>query len=114
MTHDINKRKTEHIRICLTENVEEVNKSTGLEGISFLHNALPEIDFSEITLETNFLNKPLRAPFLVSSMTGGSDLATTININLAKAAEEKGWAIALGSTREIGRASCRERDQEVG
>ncbi|HLS07373.1 MAG TPA: type 2 isopentenyl-diphosphate Delta-isomerase [Bacillota bacterium] len=101
MTHDINKRKTEHIRICLTENVEGVNKSTGLEGISFLHNALPEIDFSEITLETNFLNKPLQAPFLVSSMTGGSDLATTININLAKAAEEKGWAIALGSTRAL-------------
>src|SRR5690625_3844413 len=101
MTHDINKRKTEHIRICLTENVEGVNKSTGLEGISFLHNALPEIDFSEITLETNFLNKPLRAHFLVSSMTGGSDLATTININLAKAAEEKGWAIALGSTRAL-------------
>src|SRR5690625_559599 len=99
MELDINRRKTEHIRICLEENVEGVNKSTGLEGISFIHNALPEIDFHEITLETRFLNKALKAPFLVSSMTGGSDLATTININLAKAAKEKGWAIALGSTR---------------
>jgi len=101
MEQDINKRKTEHIRICLEENVEGVNKSTGLEGITFIHNALPEIDFNDITLETNFLNKPLQAPFLVSSMTGGTDLATTININLAKAAEEKGWAIALGSTRAL-------------
>ena len=101
MEQDINKRKTEHIRICLEKNVEGVNKSTGLEGITFIHNALPEIDFNDITLETNFLNKPLQAPFLVSSMTGGTDLATTININLAKAAEEKGWAIALGSTRAL-------------
>lgn len=101
MEQNINKRKTEHIRICLEENVEGVNKSTGLEGITFIHNALPEIDFNDITLETSFLNKRLQAPFLVSSMTGGSDLATSININLAKAAEEKGWAIGLGSTRAL-------------
>ena len=32
-------------------------------------------------------------------MTGGSELATTINQNLAIAAEQKGWALAIGSTR---------------
>lgn len=32
-------------------------------------------------------------------MTGGSELATTINQNLALAAEQKGWALAIGSTR---------------
>lgn len=101
MGHDINRRKTEHIRLCLTENVEGVNKSTGLEGISFIHNALPEINFADIQLHTPFLHKQLQAPFLVSSMTGGSELATEININLAKAAEQKGWAIALGSTRAL-------------
>ena len=95
----INQRKTEHIRLCLTENVEGVNKSTGLEGISFIHNALPEINFDDIQIETSFLNKKMNAPFLVSSMTGGSELATQINQNLAIAAEEKGWAIGLGSTR---------------
>lgn len=50
----INKRKTEHIRLCLTDQVEGVNKSTGLEGISFIHNALPEINFHDITLRTSF------------------------------------------------------------
>ncbi|SES98841.1 isopentenyl-diphosphate delta-isomerase [Oceanobacillus limi] len=97
----INKRKTEHIRICLTDNVEGVNKSTGLEGISFIHNALPEVNFHDIKLETRFLDKTLQAPFLVSSMTGGSEMAAEINRNLAIAAEERGWAIALGSTRAI-------------
>ncbi|WP_077302777.1 type 2 isopentenyl-diphosphate Delta-isomerase [Virgibacillus pantothenticus] len=101
MEEGINLRKTEHIQLCLTENVEGVNKSTGLEGISFIHNALPEINFADIQISTSFLNKPLQAPFLVSSMTGGSELAAKINQNLALAAEEKGWAVALGSTRAL-------------
>ncbi|MFD2210590.1 type 2 isopentenyl-diphosphate Delta-isomerase [Virgibacillus halophilus] len=101
METGINKRKTEHIRLCLTDAVEGVEKSTGLEGISFIHNALPEIDFRDIDMQTSFLNKLLKAPFLVSSMTGGSELAVQINQNLAKAAEEKGWVIALGSTRAL-------------
>ncbi|CEI82422.1 isopentenyl-diphosphate delta-isomerase [Oceanobacillus oncorhynchi subsp. incaldanensis] len=99
MEKGINQRKTEHIRLCLEGDVEGVNKSTGLEGIHFLHNALPEIDFADISLRTSFLGKALQAPFLVSSMTGGSELATTINQNLARAAEQKGWALAIGSTR---------------
>ncbi|TFJ91596.1 type 2 isopentenyl-diphosphate Delta-isomerase [Lentibacillus salicampi] len=101
MDEGINKRKTEHIRLCLTDNVEGVNKATGLEGISFIHNALPEINFADIETSTRFLDKPLNAPFLVSSMTGGSELAAKINQNLAKAAEEKKWAVALGSTRAL-------------
>ncbi|HLS36481.1 MAG TPA: type 2 isopentenyl-diphosphate Delta-isomerase [Bacillota bacterium] len=101
MEADINVRKTEHIKICLDENVEGVNKSTGLEGINFIHNALPEINFHDIDLSTSFLGKPLKAPFLVSSMTGGSELAGKINENLGLAAEEKGWAIGLGSTRAL-------------
>lgn len=101
MEEGINKRKTEHIKLCLNDNVEGVNKSTGLEGISFIHNALPEINFQDITMETSFLNKKINAPFLVSSMTGGSKLAADINQNLARAAEEKGWVIALGSTRAL-------------
>lgn len=101
MEADINVRKTEHIRLCLTDAVEGVNKTTGLEGIEFIHNALPEINFNRIDLSTEFLNKRVNAPFLVSSMTGGSKLAEEININLAMASEEKGWAIALGSTRAL-------------
>lgn len=99
MDNGINQRKTEHIRLCLTGNVEGVDKTTGLEGIHFIHNALPEINFESITTETSFLGKKLKAPFLVSSMTGGSELAIEINQNLAIAAEERGWVMAIGSTR---------------
>lgn len=101
MEADINVRKTEHIKLCLTDAVEGVNKTTGLEGIEFIHNALPEINFNRIDTTTQFLNKQIKAPFLVSSMTGGSKLAEEININLAIASEQMGWAIALGSTRAL-------------
>src|SRR5699024_483745 len=48
-----------------------------------------------------FLGKQISAPFLVSSMTGGSDLAVKINQNLATAAEANGWVMALGSSRAL-------------
>lgn len=108
MEQEINMRKAEHIHLCLNEFVEGVNKTTGLEGIEFIHNALPEINFKDINIETTFLNKALQAPFLVSSMTGGSDLAAKINLNLAIAAEEKGWAIGLGSTRALLESTAHE------
>lgn len=101
MNVKINQRKTEQIRLCLTENVEGVNKTTGLEDVQFVHNALPEINFSDIDIQTSFLDKTTKTPFLVSSMTGGSELANEINTNLAKAAEQRGWAMALGSTRAL-------------
>jgi isopentenyl-diphosphate delta-isomerase len=93
------KRKTEHIRISLNEDVEGKNITTGLEKYRFLPNALPEISFEEISLSTAFLGRRVRTPFLISSMTGGTKTAHKINQNLAMAAQEKGWAIGLGSMR---------------
>ena len=43
----------------------------------------------------------LKAPLWVSSMTGGTDLANTINHNLAKAAGEYGFGMGLGSCRSL-------------
>lgn len=96
---EIEKRKSQHIAICLEEDVEGRNITTGLEKYRLVHQALPEINFSEINTETNFLSKQVKTPFLISSMTGGTQKALTINRNLAQAAEEQGWALALGSTR---------------
>lgn len=93
------KRKGEHIRICLQEQVNSVGIETGLERYRFKHNALPELSFSEIKLDTEWFGKRLGAPLLVSSMTGGTDEAGAINRRLAIVAEERGWAIGLGSMR---------------
>jgi isopentenyl-diphosphate Delta-isomerase len=93
------KRKTEHIRISLDEDVEGKNITTGLEDYRFLPNALPEISFKDVTLSASFLGKSMKTPFLISSMTGGTETALSINQNLAMAAQENGWAIGLGSMR---------------
>lgn len=95
----INNRKTEHIDLCLTADVEGRSITTGFENYTFIHQALPEINFQDITIHSNFLNKPMKTPFLISSMTGGSEKAAEINKNLALAAERNGWAMGLGSTR---------------
>lgn len=95
----IEKRKGEHIRICLHEEVAGVGIRTGFDDYRFKHNALPELSFEHIRLDTEWLGQPLRAPLLVSSMTGGTNEAGAINKRLAIAAEERGWAIGLGSMR---------------
>ena len=101
MTDFINQRKSEHIQIALNEHVTGDIITTGFEKIKFIHNALPEINFDDITIDTTFLGQDCKTPYLISSMTGGAAFAETINRNLAEAAEERGWALALGSTRAL-------------
>lgn len=96
---DTSERKTEHIRLCLEEQVSGAGITTGFEKYRFRHNALPELDFEEISLQTDFLGAGLRTPLLISSMTGGSELAWSINERLAEAAERRGWTMGVGSVR---------------
>ena len=101
MTKDspINQRKTEHIDLCLTEDVTGVERTNGLDRWRFRHEALPEINFDDIRLDSSFLGRKMKVPFVISSMTGGTEKAMLINRHLAEAAERKGWAMGLGSTR---------------
>jgi len=48
-----------------------------------------------------FLGKTMRAPVWVSSMTGGTEWANTINHNLARACKEFGMGMGLGSCRPL-------------
>jgi isopentenyl-diphosphate delta-isomerase len=91
-------RKSNHIRINLEEDVQS-GLTTGLERISFSHSALPELNLHQIDLSTNFLEKRLNYPIMISSMTGGSESATDINVALAEAAQDMGVAMGLGSQR---------------
>ncbi len=93
------KRKKEHLELCLDAGSVTGSSSTGLDWYSFTHNALPELDIDEIDLGTSFLGKKLKAPLLISSMTGGFELARKVNRNLAAAAQEIGLAMGVGSQR---------------
>lgn len=93
-------RKKEHVEIALKSEVQ-YSKKSGFEKVELLHNALPEIDFEEIDLSTEFLGKKLRFPLLISAMTGGYPEARKINTELAAAAQRHGIAFALGSQRAM-------------
>jgi isopentenyl-diphosphate delta-isomerase len=93
------KRKKQHLEICLDTQAVTGPLGTGLDRYRFLHNALPELDLDEIDLSVSFLGKRLQAPVLISSMTGGFDLARKINRNLAAAAQRLGLAMGVGSQR---------------
>jgi isopentenyl-diphosphate Delta-isomerase len=92
-------RKKEHLELCLDSTNVTGRFGTGLDRYSFVHNALPDLDIDEIDVATNFLGKRLQAPILISSMTGGFDLARQVNRNLAAAAQRLGLAMGVGSQR---------------
>ncbi len=92
-------RKLEHLRINLQEDVQFRATTNGLERYRFIHQALPNLALDEVDLASVFFKKKLRAPFLISSMTGGADQADRINQTLAAAAQATGIAMGLGSQR---------------
>ncbi|WP_239614342.1 type 2 isopentenyl-diphosphate Delta-isomerase [Cohnella mopanensis] len=96
---DISLRKREHIEICLHEDVEGRGEGNGFDRYNFRHQALPELDFRQIDTSTKFLSRNMKVPLMISSMTGGTDEAGRINVRLAEIAEDRGWAMGLGSLR---------------
>jgi isopentenyl-diphosphate delta-isomerase len=61
--------------------------------------ALPGMDRSEVDLSVEVFGKKLKAPIVISGMTGGYEEAAEINENLAKAAAEVGVGFGVGSQR---------------
>jgi isopentenyl-diphosphate delta-isomerase len=91
-------RKAEHIQLALDDRMQL--RSSWFDEYAFEHQGLPEIDFANIDTSTTFLGRRLAAPLLISCMTGGTDEATQINRNLARAAEETRVAVGIGSQRK--------------
>ncbi len=94
-------RKSAHLSICATQDVEADRIDSGFDAWRFPHVSLPEIDAGEIDVRTEFLGKEFAAPILISGMTGGSLPARDINRSLATAAQELGIGMGLGSQRAM-------------
>ncbi len=92
-------RKLDHLRINLQDNVQFSQTTSGLERYRFAHQALPNLALAEIDTAARLFGKKLRAPLLISSMTGGAEQTHRINQTLAAAAQATGIALGLGSQR---------------
>ncbi|MEM4704381.1 MAG: type 2 isopentenyl-diphosphate Delta-isomerase, partial [Candidatus Bathyarchaeia archaeon] len=99
MAEETRKRKKEHIRISLNENVQARAKTTGLEDVHFVHRALPEIDKKKINLSTTVFRHKFSAPLIVGAITGGTPEATKINSVIAEAVQDLGLGMGVGSQR---------------
>lgn len=97
----ISQRKSQHIELCASGNVEFRGKGTLLDQVQLVHDALPERHYDEIDLTTPLFGKVLAAPLFISGMTGGTDEAQIINRDLARAAETLGIGFGLGSQRAM-------------
>jgi isopentenyl-diphosphate Delta-isomerase len=100
MPESTEQRKSRHLDVCLTEDVAS-RLDAGWDGVRLRHEALPEIALADVDIATSFLGLTLRAPLLISSMTGGTARAAEINRRLARNAEAAGIAFALGSGRAM-------------
>lgn len=87
-------RKKDHIELALKA------RTTGaLQDQRFHYEPLLAAHPESPEQKISILGKELRAPIWVSSMTGGTRLAGTINRNLARACAEFGMGMGLGSCR---------------
>lgn len=90
-------RKQDHIELAFRSQVQQMSLDTRF----YYEPMLAAHPKAEADTSFEFLGKTFRAPLWVSSMTGGTALAKTINHNLARAAKDFGFGMGLGSCRAL-------------
>ncbi|WP_131778184.1 type 2 isopentenyl-diphosphate Delta-isomerase [Legionella bozemanae] len=91
-------RKQDHIKLALMPENQTAELST-FDGINLIHDALPDLNFDEISIKGSRFGQAVEKPFLISSMTAGHRRAKHINHNLIEACALNGWAMGVGSQR---------------
>ena len=92
------KRKQDHIELALMQ-VNQAHELNRLDSVSLLHEALPDMNFSDISIAGVRFGTSVTTPFMVGSMTAGHRDAININQHLIAACAESGWAMGVGSQR---------------
>jgi isopentenyl-diphosphate delta-isomerase len=91
----MSERKTEHIKLAEQSQTDRIE----LDNRFYYEPVLSAHPNNSIIKPIKFAGKTMRYPIWISSITGDTDLAKKINTNLAKAANEFGLGMALGSCR---------------
>jgi isopentenyl-diphosphate delta-isomerase len=89
-------RKLEHIKLALDSQTKLAE-----QDLRFNYEPLLAAHPEDMDLSIQLLGKTMHTPIWVSSMTGGTGAARTINGNIARACREFGMGMGLGSCRKI-------------
>ncbi len=96
----INQRKDDHIKYSLQDSLQ--SKASNLfEDVLLVPKTLPELNLTDVILDTEFLGRHISAPVIISSMTGGSERGKILNRLLLAAAEKENVPFALGSLKPV-------------
>lgn len=98
-TEQFESRKVDHIRLALDPSTQTLGAS-GLDRIHLIHEAFPEINFSDVNFSTTVFGKQVAAPLFVSSMTAGHSGSTNLNLTMARVCEKRNWPMGVGSQRK--------------
>lgn len=91
-------RKRDHIELALMPS-NQSSELNPFDSFSLLHEAMPDLNFSELRINSTRFKQPVATPFFVSSMTAGHSQAAPINQRLIAACAQTGWAMGVGSQR---------------
>lgn len=92
-------RKSQHIELCATADVEHSDKNNGFSSIKLPVVSLPEKSWDEIKTNRQFMGRTFSAPILITGMTGGVAQGTMINERLARCAATHNIPMGVGSQR---------------
>lgn len=96
----ISNRKKDHIQNTVDESTQYA-LSTGFENFRFVHNALPEVNYNEVSTNCSLLGRTFSFPVFISSMTGGYSEAGQVNGIIAEFCEENNLPFGVGSQRAM-------------
>lgn len=91
-------RKEDHINLTFKSRPES---QVQLQDYTYEPLFAPHPNNEDQNLTQTFMGYEFRLPFWVSSMTGGTEKAKIINQNLARACDEFGLGMGLGSCRSL-------------
>ncbi|MES3039502.1 MAG: type 2 isopentenyl-diphosphate Delta-isomerase [Bdellovibrionota bacterium] len=92
-------RKADHIQLSMDPRTQTSDQNY-LDFLQLIPEALPEINFSEVTLDSTFHGLKYSAPFYIGSMTAGHQGSLSINRALSKLSHDEQILMGVGSQRK--------------
>jgi isopentenyl-diphosphate delta-isomerase len=89
------------LRINIERDVRAKGVDAGFGRYRLRNCALPEMSLADVELGAQRFGRTVKAPILISCMTGGTPEARSINRGLATVAQSFGLAMGLGSARVL-------------